>query len=70
MQNKDMQNYKQTWRPGFKQVYGPRTGWTFPPNAPENYSAKLPHDAVEGPNIGDLIVLEQRGSSRWVRVRK
>lgn len=60
-------------RSGMRQVYGPRTGWTFPPHAPENcileaYN-KIPYDAVEGTNPGDLIVTRQDGATRWVRIR-
>jgi hypothetical protein len=46
----------------FKQVYGNRTGWTFPPLAPENEGRSIPHDAESR----DLTVVRQEGASRWV----
>jgi tetratricopeptide (TPR) repeat protein len=47
----------------FKQVYGSRTGWTFPPLAAENQHRNIPHDAE---NRGELTVVRQEGASRWV----
>jgi len=55
--------------PGFRQVYGNRTRWTFPPDAPENLGRTIPHDAEVGPNRGDLEVVAQDGATRWVVVR-
>lgn len=46
----------------FKQVYGNRTGWTFPPLAAENHDRQIPHDTEER----DLTVVRQEGASRWV----
>jgi len=46
----------------YKQVYGNRTGWTFPPLAPENEGRNIPHDAVPF----ELTVVRQEGASRWV----
>lgn len=60
---------KYEYGPGLKQVYGNRTGWTFPPLAPENIGRVLPHEAIEGAGSGDLKVIAQDGSTRWVVVR-
>lgn len=43
----------------FKQVYGNRTGWTFPPLAPENEGRNIPYDE-------EVEVVRQDGASRWV----
>lgn len=54
----------------FKQVYGNRTGWTFPPEHPYNDGRDIPFDAVEGLNPGDLTVIRQDGSSRYVVINQ
>lgn len=50
----------------YKQVYGSRTGWTFPPMAQENLGRDIPHDA----ETSDLEIVRQDGASRWVVLKE